>query len=1217
LGPHLDSSQIEELLRVSANKKEDSANDRIDANARIHLNDCYICQARVRAEGEAMERLAQLKSGKTGTPNTQCPPDSAWLELAARIRPNPESLLRHAAQCDHCGPLLRDAVADLTGECTPQEEAQIADLASATPKWQKDLTRSLTTSAWESPHPSGSKPASAQPDPRPRRPRFWLLYTVAAMVLIILSTWAVLHRSTTRSAQLLLADAYSEHRTLELRIPGAKHAPVHLERGTGLSNLDKPGSLLRAESIIAEHLRKKPNDVEFLDAKARADLIDGNFDSAIKTLQRAMEARPLSPVLMTDLATAYFARAEATDQAIDYGRAIDNLGKVLAASPDDSLALFNRAITEERMLLYDEAISDWEHFLRVEPDLAWRKEGKDRLEDLRHKMEERKHSTVLPIRDPTIAIAALRFRAKSAQEKTWPLTLDEDYLNIATTEWLPTISSQSNQPHPGPGAWAALKELSEQLRRRHHDDWLGDLINGSHSPAWAEGSRELAAALRADSAGDIGEIVSHAAKSISLFRLAGNQAGEAGARLEYASGLNRSEKGNDCLPAANAALEQTHNRRYPRIEIRALYERSTCHFLNGNPLAATDDAHRAEALAVAAQYPVLQLKGLYYLDGVTTSWVASSESWDQIRSGLRVFWRAPNPPSAAADFYGDLGSAAETEKMWWTAERAGHESILMASLGHDRIQEAAAHHSLAQVAEAEGNDALADAEYQRATAVLASSGTDIRAASATLEIERAALEVRQGKFASEATRLDAIQPSLAGFSKEYATILYLETLGALHIHLGKPDLAKAELLQAIRLIESNQNTLDSDTALFAWQRNTAEAYKSMVELYNQTYHDPVRSFALLEWFRAAPLRARQTAHETTPRVSDARLDLPASAHLSGQIGLKVGTAVITWMPFPSGLAIWLVDTTGVHSAWVDVSQDRLESVVGTFARLCSDPLSDTSLVDKAGRQLYEWLLEPVSAALRGATTLVIEPGERLNAVPFQALKGQTGEYLGDRFLIIESPGLGYSKLLRSDRLVSSKSMILAVGNPLLNASDGLPSLANADREAHDISAKFTRYHLLTGSEATITNVLAWLPQAEVFHFAGHTLAQGRETGLLLASSATGKTALLEPDQMRPQQMKQLKLAVLSACDTAVADGGLNDPGSLVRLFLRAGVPQVIASKWPVDSAASSQLMENLYARLLDGDSVELALASAERQMRSRTETSHPYYWAAFSEFGGG
>jgi CHAT domain-containing protein len=191
-----------------------------------------------------------------------------------------------------------------------------------------------------------------------------------------------------------------------------------------------------------------------------------------------------------------------------------------------------------------------------------------------------------------------------------------------------------------------------------------------------------------------------------------------------------------------------------------------------------------------------------------------------------------------------------------------------------------------------------------------------------------------------------------------------------------------------------------------------------------------------------------------------------------------------------------------------------------------------------------------------------------------------------------------------------------VGNPLLHSADRLRSLPDADKEARAISLKFSRSHLLTGSEATMTNVLQWLPQAEVFHFAGHTLSQGRAPGLLLASGETDHAALLGEEQLRPQQMTKLKLAVLSACDTAVADGGLNDPGSLVRLFLRAGVPQVIASKWPVDSAASSALMENLYGQMLDGDSVELALAHVERDMRSRRETAHPYYWAAFSEFGG-
>ena len=114
--------------------------------------------------------------------------------------------------------------------------------------------------------------------------------------------------------------------------------------------------------------------------------------------------------------------------------------------------------------------------------------------------------------------------------------------------------------------------------------------------------------------------------------------------------------------------------------------------------------------------------------------------------------------------------------------------------------------------------------------------------------------------------------------------------------------------------------------------------------------------------------------------------LLTSAYLPGQMKWKAGTAVITWMPFPRGLAIWLVDTVGVHTAWVDVPQDRLESAVEIFARLCADPLSDTSLIDKEGRQLYQWMLQPVSELLHGATTLVIEPDERLERYPLSGIE---------------------------------------------------------------------------------------------------------------------------------------------------------------------------------------------------------------------------------------
>src|SRR6266567_2972047 len=163
--------------------------------------------------------------------------------------------------------------------------------------------------------------------------------TVAGILLVVWLGVRILHPP---SAVQLLAQAYTERRTIEVRVPGAKYAPLRVERSNAGSNLDKSESLLKAEALISENLRKTPNDPIWLQAKARADLLDGNYDAAIKTLQRALEAQPESPQLLIDLGSAYFVRAKFADRAIDYGNAIESLGKALAKTPDDAVALFNR-----------------------------------------------------------------------------------------------------------------------------------------------------------------------------------------------------------------------------------------------------------------------------------------------------------------------------------------------------------------------------------------------------------------------------------------------------------------------------------------------------------------------------------------------------------------------------------------------------------------------------------------------------------------------------------------------------------------------------------------------------------------------------------------------------------------------------------------------------------------------------------------------------------
>jgi CHAT domain-containing protein len=145
--------------------------------------------------------------------------------------------------------------------------------------------------------------------------------------------------------------------------------------------------------------------------------------------------------------------------------------------------------------------------------------------------------------------------------------------------------------------------------------------------------------------------------------------------------------------------------------------------------------------------------------------------------------------------------------------------------------------------------------------------------------------------------------------------------------------------------------------------------------------------------------------------------------------------------------------------------------------------------------------------------------------------------------------------------------------------------------------------------------LKLLPTAEVFHFAGHAVVRGYSTGLLLAS-AEGEAAWLDSSYIKKENLKKLQLAVLSGCETALADQGMVDAGNLVRAFLRSGVPSVVASKWRVDSTVSSDTMQRFYADVLRGYPVAQALGDSERSIRSNARTAHPYYWAAFSSFGG-
>jgi CHAT domain-containing protein len=95
-----------------------------------------------------------------------------------------------------------------------------------------------------------------------------------------------------------------------------------------------------------------------------------------------------------------------------------------------------------------------------------------------------------------------------------------------------------------------------------------------------------------------------------------------------------------------------------------------------------------------------------------------------------------------------------------------------------------------------------------------------------------------------------------------------------------------------------------------------------------------------------------------------------------------------------------------------------------------------------------------------------------------------------------------------------------------------------------------------------------------------------------------------------------QLVVLSACSTSRGSAGFfDDDDSMVRRLMEAGVPDVVASRWMVDSSSTALLMKSFYSQLLNEKPVAESLASAMQTLRAQPEFSHPYYWAGFSVFG--
>jgi len=1200
---HLDNDELDGLVSSQAASVTDSGrlSEQALIEARRHVESCQDCSRKVQMHKSVQSEILRLGVPGNVPPGPDCVADIEWLNAAAGLLPETETreLMKHAAQCGHCGPLLKNAVETLADEVTPREETLLASLSSARPEWQKNMGATLRGSAEGRQYePSWWRGIFAWPSPA---------YAFAGFAAVALVAWIGVRTLRPPSAERLLAQAYTEHRTLEVRIPGAKFAPMQVERSASGSNFDKPPSLLKAEDLIGENLRKNPNDPAWLQARARADLLDGNYESAIKSLHRALEAQPDSPDLLTDMGSAYFMRAESADRAIDYGNAIESLGKALAKSPDDPVALFNRALACERMFLYTQAVDDWEHYLRIDPQGEWSDDARRRLTALKKKLQEHEKSQSEPLLSPA-EIAAAGANDASVQER-----IDgriEEYLYVAVAEWLPKAYPVRARDGVEAGDFrVALRVVADITAQKHGDRWLGDVLGTAGSYDSVAAAVELSGALKANDAGDNISARQHASSAERLFASAGDDAGALRSHVEYLFASHDAQEGNECIRAAQGLDQRLATRPYAWLKTQFHIEQGTCYWLVGNLGEAKDSYEMAEHNAEASGYQVIFLRTQDHLSALDTETGDFSAGATKTQLALARFWSGHYPAMRGYNLYFNAYEGSRLTDRPHLQVAVWRDGLALSESFSDNVLRAMAHSAMADAAVAAGAFALAEREFARTGELFAASPQikSIQIARVEAETRLAAVEASQGRAQEAALRLRRFAPEVSSLSDAFLRILFYATMGDAESRLGNDKEAESYLHTAVMLAELQLRSLNSDKARIDWEMRTSNAYRDFVQL-RLRQGDVQNALEIWELYRgAAPRAGKAKYYGPLTRTSS-----PEPHEVTTRLPSLTNETVVSYAFLPQGLAVWVYDNRGVFAHWIEEEHGDIEARAERFRRLCSDPNSDLLVLHQNARALYDLLIAPIEERLSPGRVLAIELDDRLAGLPFDALIDQQGRYLSERIPIVLSLGIYYPRDAGAFAPITKDSLALVatVSSSSVKDDASFLPLPDADSEGEMVAHEFRSTQLLSEQDATAAAVVSRLPGAMVFHFAGHAFNSQRQSGLLLSD------ALLTAPSLQKVALSRLRLAVFSACDTqGGSTGTAYDADSLVRVFLSAGVPDVVASRWSVDSVATRRFMDLFYRALLKGNIPAEAIHQAQSGLRSLPGTVHPYYWSAFSAFG--
>lgn len=315
--------------------------------------------------------------------------------------------------------------------------------------------------------------------------------------------------------------------------------------------------------------------------------------------------------------------------------------------------------------------------------------------------------------------------------------------------------------------------------------------------------------------------------------------------------------------------------------------------------------------------------------------------------------------------------------------------------------------------------------------------------------------------------------------------------------------------------------------------------------------------------------------------------------------------------------------------------------------------------ERAAALVRERLVDPVLAACGDAKELIVALDGPVSLVPIDAFEG-AGGLLGETrrirfvssFAELVAPaerrsgtstalvigGVDYGPLPVEQAPVEASAQVASL-TPRREQTHAFKPLGASAKEAQAAGAALLRgfqssVEHLTGADATRARFLSAIERARFLHAATHAwsapdseasaeFAPLSLVGLAFAGAneacqrGTPNEAVVVAEELAGLDLRGLELAVLSACGThagVLTDG--QGVQSLQAALHAAGVRWTVASLWPVDDAATRELMAAFYRELTRrGEPLDPAAALWAARMERRDAGESYRSWAGWMATG--